>query len=391
MNRRVMSLAVVAAAAAGFASCGDKHTVSGSIDGLGNDTLLVATISTSAGNNEVHLPDTVIAKDGKFTIDTLLEVPSYIIIEPVGLRMIDDYGNQMQSATRRLLFMLKPGESVKVKGAFKDGYLEYKSSGSAFNKDISIARDTYKASDLTIDSLNMLFQDISKLSPAEQQKKQQELMYYRMEAMFKSREAKLEYAKANLDKELGAYYLMQQPTETFGEYYPQLSESVRNGAFAERLTAMNDRYENYIAMKNSSAHIKEGNIAPDFKLKDVDGNDVSLRDIKDKYIVIDFWGSWCGWCVKGFPEMKEYYAKYKDKVEFVGIACNDKPENWEKAITEHGLSWVQLKDTDTNDVSKSYGVQGFPTKMILDKDYKFVYIGTGESQAFYDKLDELLK
>ena len=80
---------------------------------------------------------------------------------------------------------------------------------------------------MAIDSLNMLFSDMSGLSPAEQQQRVQTLLGQRMDFFFKSREAKLDYVKANLDKELAAYYLLQQGNETIGEFYPQLAENVR--------------------------------------------------------------------------------------------------------------------------------------------------------------------
>ena len=51
-------------------------------------------------------------------------------------------------------------------------------------------------------------------------------------------------------------------------------------------------------------------MAPDFTLNDINGKPLALSSLRGKYVVIDFWGSWCGWCIKGIPKMKEYYAKY---------------------------------------------------------------------------------
>ena len=55
----------------------------------------------------------------------------------------------------------------------------------------------------------------------------------------------------------------------------------------------------------ASQSIAEGQMAPDFTLKDLQGNDLSLSSLRGKYVVLDFWGSWCGWCIKGIPDMKE--------------------------------------------------------------------------------------
>ena len=69
--------------------------------------------------------------------------------------------------------------------------------------------------------------------------------------------------------------------------------------------------------------IKEGAVAPDFSLVGIDGKEVKLSDYKGQYVVLDFWGTWCGWCIKGMPEMKKMYEKYGDKVEIIGIACGE--------------------------------------------------------------------
>ena len=62
--------------------------------------------------------------------------------------------------------------------------------------------------------------------------------------------------------------------------------------------------------KYATELLKPGTEAPDFALATPDGKTVKLSDMRGKYVVLDFWGSWCGWCIKGMPEMKKYYEKY---------------------------------------------------------------------------------
>ena len=83
----------------------------------------------------------------------------------------------------------------------------------------------------------------------------------------------------------------------------------------------------------SAQGIVEGAKAPDFSAKKVDGTTFTLSSLQGKYVVIDFWGSWCKWCIKGFPDMKTAYAKHKGKVEFVGIACRDTEEKWKDRMS----------------------------------------------------------
>ncbi len=133
----------------------------------------------------------------------------------------------------------------------------------------------------------------------------------------------------------------------------------------------------------------EGELAPDFTLTDFNGQPLTLSSLRGKVVVLDFWGSWCGWCIKGFPEMKAYYQKYAGKFEILGLDAGDIPEDWKKAVKEHSLPWLHVQIPEDSKLLETYGIQGFPTKMVLDADGKILKIVVGEDPAFYTYLDEL--
>ena len=139
----------------------------------------------------------------------------------------------------------------------------------------------------------------------------------------------------------------------------------------------------------------EGNPAPDFTLNDINGKPLALSSLRGKWVIIDFWGSWCKWCIKGIPDMKEYYAKYSDKLEILGVDCNDTVEKWKAAVKEYELPWLHVywdKDDENGDNPLAlYGVRGFPTKVVVDPEGKVAKIIVGEAPGFYDYLDEVLK
>jgi len=139
-----------------------------------------------------------------------------------------------------------------------------------------------------------------------------------------------------------------------------------------------------------SQNIREGAQAPDFSAQKIDGTVFTLSSLQGKYVVLDFWGSWCVWCIRGIPDMKAAYAKCKDKVEFVGIACRDTEEKWRAATAKYELPWISVLNPAANDLVKVYEIQGFPTKMVLDPKGKIVKIILGEDPAFYTYLDSLL-
>ena len=133
--------------------------------------------------------------------------------------------------------------------------------------------------------------------------------------------------------------------------------------------------------------------APDFTLNDINGKPLTLSNLRGKVVVLDFWGSWCGWCIKGMPQMKEHYAKYKGKLEILGIDCNETQEKWKAAVAKHGLPWLHVYNPRgaKNDVCQTYAINGFPTKIIIGADGKIVKTVVGEDPEFYTILDSLFE
>ncbi|SHL33636.1 Thiol-disulfide isomerase or thioredoxin [Chitinophaga jiangningensis] len=132
-----------------------------------------------------------------------------------------------------------------------------------------------------------------------------------------------------------------------------------------------------------------GSKAPGFTKPDLNGNLLSLSSLQGKYVLVDFWGSWCGPCRAGNPHLKELYAKYHAKgFEILGVA-NEKADElpaaeaaWKKAVKDDGLPWLHVLnnyDKVKADLVASYAVTGFPTKLLLDKTGRIIYkeVGTG--------------
>ena len=131
--------------------------------------------------------------------------------------------------------------------------------------------------------------------------------------------------------------------------------------------------------------------APDFTLNDINGKPLSLSDLKGKWVVLDFWGSWCPWCIKGFPALKEAYKQYGGKVEVLGIDCGDTEEAWKESVAKHELPWLQVYNPKGTDLTAQYGIQGFPTKFIIDPEGRVANVTIGEDPAFFDVLNSLVK
>ena len=141
---------------------------------------------------------------------------------------------------------------------------------------------------------------------------------------------------------------------------------------------------------SSEAYGDDAPVAFDFCLKDIEGKQFRLSSLRGKYVVLDFWGSWCYWCMKGMPEMKKYYARYADRLAIVGINCGDTEAKWKATVAKHELPWINVYCPDGDDLLTEYDIQGFPTKIVISPDGKIINGVCGEDKSFYQCLDELL-
>ena len=83
--------------------------------------------------------------------------------------------------------------------------------------------------------------------------------------------------------------------------------------------------------------------------------------------------------------------QYKDRMEIVGVDCRDTEEKWKAAVEKYELPWLHVRNTDEADITVKYGIQGYPTKIVVDPEGRVAKIVVGEDPAFYKYLDELFK
>ncbi len=148
-----------------------------------------------------------------------------------------------------------------------------------------------------------------------------------------------------------------------------------------------------------------GTMAAVFSTVDINGNKFSLADYKGKYVLLDFWASWCVPCRKGNPHLKELYAKYNAKgFEVVGISDDDRDNAaWKKAVAQDGLPWqhvlrglkmVNGQFDRSTDINESFNISTLPTQILIDPTGKIIarYGDGGEDHAMLDsKLESLIR
>jgi thiol-disulfide isomerase/thioredoxin len=131
--------------------------------------------------------------------------------------------------------------------------------------------------------------------------------------------------------------------------------------------------------------------APDFTIPSIeDGKEITLSSLRGKYLLVDFWASWCRPCRAENPNVKAAYKKYKSKgFEVLSVSVDRDTAAWKSAVNTDGMTWIQ--GHDTNNISYSlYGVMSIPTTLLLDKDGVIIEKNL-RGAALEEKLKELFK
>ncbi len=118
-----------------------------------------------------------------------------------------------------------------------------------------------------------------------------------------------------------------------------------------------------------------GQIAPDFVQSNPDGKQISLKDYRGKYVLVDFWASWCGPCRRENPNLVRSFNTYKSKnFTVLGISLDKEKANWLKAISDDQLKWEQVSDLKywSNDVARLYEISSIPQNFILDPEGRII-------------------
>ncbi len=134
------------------------------------------------------------------------------------------------------------------------------------------------------------------------------------------------------------------------------------------------------------------NTAPDFTVVDMNGNTVKLSDYFGKPIVVNFWGTWCPYCVQEFPHFQKIYEEYKDEVVFLMVNSGDTKSDAANFLSYYGYTFPAYLDT-TNSAVSAYGVYNFPTTLFIGANGELAhrYAGAMSEQMLRSKMQYIVK
>lgn len=371
-------LSVLISHASVFAQENFNYDISGTIPG--GDKILLAADKYGA-----RILDSVESSNGKFAFKgkAAFATLGTLIVESKK-KTFGDYYNLFIEPGKIKVRLDETGRRAIVRGSKNN---DIASEVEAGNKDFWLKVPPF------YDSINLASMKLSQFHQADVVNNDS-IKYYQ-DVQKRMEKASAPYIESRNKKLIAAF--KKYPQTLFTAYYAFNSGAISEDTLKAMYAKFDDKIKNSEIGKEwnqqlfQAQHLEAGTAAPGFTTKDMLGKTLNLSDYKGKYVLLDFWATWCMPCRAGNPHLIELYKKYKDQgVEFIGISDDDKNvAGWKKAVKNDGIDlWPQVlrgrgntnSDGTSADLSKMYMVDSYPTKILIDKEGKIVANWVGDDE-----------
>ncbi len=348
-----MKKIMMLAAATALCACGgnQKYAIQGNVEGLEGTLYLY---------DRDQAVDSVTVENGAFLLEGTVEQPA--------VRYLSN-GTAGTPASFQAMVILEPGTITVADDAENPG--SKKVSGTPAN-------DAYSAYSAQSAALIKEFRD------PETSEERREAIGDEYDQLGKTA------MEGNRDNYFGAMMLQQQVYELSGqELLDQIALFTPEMQQTEALAKIRETAEQKIRTDVGQTYI-------DVEQPDAEGNVISLKSVVEnpanKYVLLDFWASWCGPCMGEVPHLKKTYEAFHDKgFEIYGISFDKDREKWLAAIENNKMDWVHVSELNRFDcqAGRDYAVQAIPTNLLIDAEGTIVAKNL-RGEALYEKIAELL-
>ena len=351
MKQFFLSLAIVAA----FIACNkgkNSYTIKGKLSNLKAGDAVVLQKWAAEDKSDTAYAD----KDGQFTFTGGVTEPS-----PASLVLLNPAGVQAPT-----IVFLEKG-TITIGGA-TEGANGLTVSGGTSNQENNTIQAILKSYYQQMKPLG----DTLQAKMATKDTTNTQLLEARYIQLEQSQNTDvMRFIQANPKSYVAAFYAFlffnsSNNTVAIDGVYSKLDKTVQRSYFGTKLKDISDRIK---------ATDVVGKPAQDFTLQTPDNKSVSLSSLKGKYVLVDFWASWCGPCRKENPNVVNAYNQFKDKnFTILGVSLDEDKAAWQAAIAKDKLTWTHVSDLKgwQSSVAALYHIESIPANFLLDKDGKII-------------------
>lgn len=359
----------------------ETYTVSGTIKGLDTE-FMTYSYQDETGK---RVWDSIFVENESFSHTEKIKVHTFFFLWPNVENTIKraQSGGYYPVKSSQFAFLASPGDNIEFKGDVTDFVNAYP-TGTAANDDLaSINKKVFPLMNASVNY--MLEKELLEETDARYKTIGDSITILNEQVVALKKDFVMSHPKS----EAAAWYLSDMMLRS------QISDEDAITAFKAFDTILRDyRYYNEVAtrVKGIEATLLGKTIQNFTTDATFTGDTFEFNSLKGKYVLIDFWGTWCGPCIEEMPKVKSYQEKYVDKLTILGVNQGDTKDKIAKFITPNNYTWTNLMDGkgDANFVFK-FNVAGFPTKFIIDPEGKILHRFVGNGEEAFTVLDELLK